>query len=332
MPPQGRGPPNSAGHLDQIIGKMTCMQRIDQPPVLPERPRDGHKGLFGRVLVVGGSREMIGAPVLAGKAALRMGSGLVQIAMPRPVLANALAICPELIGLGLTKGADKSKLLEAAESADAVVVGPGMGVSRDAHDRLTRLIRTGKPVVIDADGLNLLALGKRWPSKFESPAVLTPHPGEMRRLGNLLDLNDIPADDAGRIEVAQRAASAFGHVVVLKGSRTVVASPEGDLEGKVYVNQTGDSSLSKAGTGDVLAGMIASLIGQGVDRFDAACLAVHLHGLAGELCGRLSNRRSVLASDVVEALPAVLSGMERSPARDTDTATQTAADTTRSST
>lgn len=291
-----------------VRGNLTGVNHaiLTTPPPLPDRPREGHKGLFGRVLVIGGSRDMLGAPVLAGKAALRMGSGLVQIAMPRSVLPAALSACPELIGLGLSKGSDKSKLDAAIEAADAVVVGPGMGQSREANERLARVLRAEKPAVIDADALNLLAAGKRWPGKFACPAVLTPHPGEMRRLGALLDWTDVPTDDEGRIAIATRAANAFGQVIVLKGARTVVASPEGEQPGKVYVNQTGDSSLSKAGTGDVLAGMIASLIGQGMDRFDAACAATHLHGLAGELCGQRTTPRSVLASDAIDALPAAL--------------------------
>jgi NAD(P)H-hydrate epimerase len=283
------------------------MRRIDHPPELPERPIDGHKGLFGRVLIVGGSRDMIGAPMLAAEAALRCGCGLVQVAMPRPVLATALTLCPEAIGLGLTKGQDKGRLDLAARASDVVVVGPGMGQTRDAHDRLRSLIRLSKPLVIDADALNLLALAKRWPARFEAPAILTPHPGEMRRLAPLADLGDVPDDDAGRIHFATLAARQFGQVVVLKGHRTVVAEPPSSIQPievpRVYVNATGDSSLSKAGTGDVLAGMIASLWAQGMSRFDAACAAVHLHGRAGEIAGAKLGRRSVLARDVIAAIP-----------------------------
>jgi len=290
------------------------MRRIDLPPALPERLEEGHKGLFGRVLVVGGSRDMIGAPVLAGLAALRMGAGLVQVAMPRPVLAAALTVCPELIGLGLTKGT-RERLDEAAALADAIVVGPGLGVSRESHDRLRSLTRLNKPLVIDADGLNVLAAGKRWPAKFEASAVLTPHPGEMKRLGSLIDLNDVPADDAGRIRIAVQAASEFQQVVVLKGARTVVVEPPTPIQpveaAKVFVNSTGDSSLSKAGTGDVLAGLIACLMAQKLPRFEAACAAVYLHGLAGEIAGARLGKRSVLATDVIESLPQAIAEYER---------------------
>lgn len=282
------------------------MKRITAMPHLPPRPVSGHKGLFGRVLVVGGSREMIGAPMLAAKAALRGGCGLVQVAMPRPVLASALTILPEATGLGLTKGEDRKRLEAAAAAADAVVIGPGMGMTRDAHERLRLMTRLDKPLVIDADGLNILAAGKRWPGRFNAPAVLTPHPGEMRRLGGLLDLKDVPDDEDGRIDVALAAAKAFDQVVVLKGHRTIVVEPaaatHGNESAKVYVNTTGDSSLSKAGTGDVLAGLIAAFLAQRMRRFEAACLAVFVHGLAGEIAGAKLGRRSVLAGEVADAI------------------------------
>src|ERR671917_252712 len=191
------------------------MQRITSPPALPPRPLDGHKGAFGRVLVVGGNDGMIGAPVLAGTAALRMGAGLVQIAVPRSILAACLSITPELIGLGLGKAAGKDELLAAGEKADASVIGPGLGRTPEAEARLTRLIRLDKPMVVDADGLNLLADMKKWPSFFKAKAVLTPHPGEMARLGKLIGRKEVPTDEARRIEIAAEAADAFGQVVVL---------------------------------------------------------------------------------------------------------------------
>src|SRR4051795_6171371 len=129
------------------------MEMIGSAPPLPPRPSEGHKGLFGRVLVVGGNDGMIGAPVLAGTAALRMGSGLVQIAVPRSILNYALSITPELIGLGLGKAAGKDQLLDAGEKADAVGIRPGWGQTPEAADRLTRLVRLDKPMVVDADGL-----------------------------------------------------------------------------------------------------------------------------------------------------------------------------------
>jgi NAD(P)H-hydrate epimerase len=253
--------------------------------------------LFGRVLIVGGNDQMIGAPVLAGTAALRMGAGLVQLAVPRAILATCLSITPELIGLALGKAVGKDGLLAAAEDADAIVIGPGLGKTREAMDRLVRLIRLDKLMVIDADGLNLLAAQKRWPSFFKARAVLTPHPGEMKRLGKLIGRTDVPADDEGRIDIAVASANAFGQVVVLKGHRTVVTDGS-----RVYVNETGDSSLSKAGTGDVLSGALGTLLAQQMDRFDAACAGTWLHGRAGELAGGQLGRRAVLAREVIDSL------------------------------
>src|SRR5947207_12690570 len=154
-------------------------------PPLPPRPNAGHKGAFGRVLVVGGNDEMIGAPTLAGTAALRMGAGLVQIAVPKTILNACLLITPELIALGLGK-TGKDGLLSSAEAADALVVGPGMGQSAESEERMERIVRIEKPLVLDADGLNLLAKVKKWPKDFKAKAVLTTHPGEMGRLIKLL--------------------------------------------------------------------------------------------------------------------------------------------------
>ena len=280
------------------------MQYVTTLPSLPPRPLEGHKGLFGRVLVVGGNDGMIGAPVLAGTAALKTGAGLVQIAVPRSILPYALSITPELIGLGLGKAAEKDALLAAGESADAIVIGPGLGRTPEAMARLQRLVRLeGKPMVIDADGLNLLADLKKWPAYFEARAVLTPHPGEMKRLGKLLGVDGVPTDDEGRSGLAASAASAFGQAVVLKGNRTVVADAGGQ---RVYINHTGNSALSKAGTGDVLSGILGTLLAQDMDRFEAACAAVHIHGLAGEIAGERLGLRSVLARDVIEAVPEAL--------------------------
>src|SRR5947207_3312941 len=210
---------------------MKAIERVHQLPPLPPRPADGHKGLFGRVLVVGGSDAMIGAPVLAGTAALRCGSGLVQIAVPKMILHSALSITPELIGLGLPAGAKQTELIAAIDAADALVVGPGMGKSAAALSWLKRLIAIEKAMVIDADGLNLIAAQKRWPATFKAKAILTPHPGEMKRLAKLIDRSDVPSDDDGRIEIALAASRAFGQILVLKGHRTVVTDGK-----RVYMN------------------------------------------------------------------------------------------------
>lgn len=282
------------------------LQRVKHPPALPARADDGHKGTFGRVLVVGGSVGMIGAPVFAGLAALRMGSGLVQLAVSMDVLNACLTLAPELIGLGLNSH-DAKPLSDAIDQADVVVLGPGLGRSPGASRLVSRLIRReDQRMVIDADALNALSALPRWPTTFRARAVLTPHPGEMKRLLQLIDGSDVPQDQNGRITVARKASRAFGQIVLLKGHQTVVTDGL-----RVYINTTGDSSLSKAGTGDVLSGVIGSLLGQGMDAFDAACLGAFLHGLAGERAGRRLGKRSVLARDVIDELPNVLMKYDR---------------------
>ena len=262
------------------------------------------------MLVVGGNDGMVGAPVLAGTAALRMGAGLVQLAVPRSILSACLTITPELIGLGLGKAAGKDALLQAGEKADAIVLGPGLGRTPEAEGRLVRLVRLDKPMVVDADAINILAAMKKWPTWFKARAVLTPHPGEMARLARLVGRREVPPDEDGRIDIASAAAGAFAQVVVLKGERTVVADGR-----RVYVNRTGNSALSKAGTGDVLSGVLGTLLAQGLDRFDAACIAVHLHGRAGELAGEKMGLRCALARDVVDAIAGAVAELETRPNR-----------------
>jgi NAD(P)H-hydrate epimerase len=278
------------------------MQRIDTHPPLPIRPSDGNKGTFGRVLIIGGSEGMLGAPAMAGRAALKLGSGLVEIAVPRSILVAALTITPELIGIGLDSGVS-DELLAAADKAAAIVIGPGLGQSDDAHARLKAIAGFKKPMVVDADALNMIAKESAWPGWFKATAVLTPHPGEMKRLAKLIGRSEVPTDDEGRIDIATLAAKAFGQVILLKGSRTVITDGE-----KVYINHTGDSSLAKAGTGDVLSGMIGCLLGQKMTPFDAACCAAHLHGRAGEIAGQKLGMRSVLAHDVIDAIPEAVRG------------------------
>jgi NAD(P)H-hydrate epimerase len=252
---------------------------------------------------------MIGAPVLAGTASLRLGAGLVQIAMPAGTLGHALSVTPELIGLALPRAGMPRALIDAAKSADAVVIGPGLGQSPIARQRLNALVKLwDKPTVIDADALNLLSSMKRWPGSLGVDAVLTPHPGEMKRLGKLFGYSEeVPSDDAGRIALAARAVNALGETLVLKGERTVVASPDG----RVFVNRTGNSALSKAGSGDVLSGMLATLLAQKMETFEASCAAVCLHGLAGEIAGERLGLRSPLARDVIDAVPEAIKRYER---------------------
>jgi NAD(P)H-hydrate epimerase len=278
-------------------------ERLYNLPPLPARPVRSHKGTFGRVLVVGG--EMMGAPILAGTAALRSGSGLVQVAMDEKFLAAGLSITPELVGLGL-RGSSVAALLVAAKLAEAMVVGPGMGLSAGAVSRVGKLLKMPCAMVVDADAINVLAKRIAMFPKKAGKIVLTPHPGEMGRLCAALKLGKVPADDLGRQAIATAAAKRLGCVVLLKGYHTVITDGA-----RMCVNKTGDSSLAKAGTGDVLAGVIGSLMGQGVAAFEAAAMGAWIHGTAGELAGRAMGPRHVLARDVIGHLAGAFAAYEK---------------------
>lgn len=269
-------------------------------PRLPERPNEGHKGIFGKVLVIGGSEGMIGAPGFAGLAALRMGCGLAYVASQTEVLGFIIAAAPELVGIAV--GSKPGPRFAAAVAAcDAAIVGPGLGQSSVAADMLKLAIKTAAPVLLDADALNLLASGKSVLRRKPNTMVLTPHPGEMARLSRQFGVFEVPHDQPGRLKVALAAAKHFQQIVVLKGHRTIICDGE-----RYAVNMTGDSTLAKGGSGDILCGMIGTLLAQGLPPFEAAMLGAHLHGKAGEYAGKQVGQRSALAREVIDAIPAVL--------------------------
>ncbi|HEV8637123.1 MAG TPA: NAD(P)H-hydrate dehydratase [Chloroflexota bacterium] len=272
--------------------------------LLPERDPTGHKGSFGRVLVVAGSPRYVGAPLLAALGAARAGAGLVTLAAPGDVARAVAGRLPEATFLPLP-GADEAiapaalaKLEEVAGEYRALVLGPGLGRA-DGTARFLEAalaspaLREGPGWVIDADALTLLSRMERWPSKLPPEAVLTPHPGEMARL---LGAERIPTD---RIAAATESARRWRAVVVLKGAYTVVATPDG----RCAVNPAANPALATAGTGDVLAGAIGGLIGQGAAPGDAALAGVAVHGAAGALVRRAFGRGGALASDVADRLP-----------------------------
>ncbi|HEX42309.1 MAG TPA: NAD(P)H-hydrate dehydratase [Phycisphaerales bacterium] len=278
------------------------MNRVTDIPRPPQRRADAHKGDFGRVCIVAGSVGMSGAAALAGRAALRAGSGLVRVATARsaqPVVA-ALEPCYTTISLpedeaGRIVLAAIDAVLGAVEANDAVAIGPGLGVSGDLRKVVEILIaRADLPLVIDGDGLNNLAALGDWPGRAKARIILTPHPGEMKRLWRGLIREDMPADrQATAVQFAERT----GAVVALKGAETVVADAE-----RLYVNQTGNPGMATAGSGDVLTGVIVSLLGQGLPAFDAVVLGVHIHGFAGDIAAGRIGQISLIATDILEAL------------------------------
>ena len=275
------------------------LKQATRLPTLPPRSSHGHKGLFGKVLIVGGSESMVGAPAFAALAALRTGCGLVYIASSEAVLPFVLSVAPEAVGIPI--GRSMQRYLAAIKACDALVIGPGLGQSSLATKLLQAALKAGAPLLIDADGLNLIAAGA---AKLERPplsTVLTPHPGEMSRLTKLFGAGEVPEDDHGRLQIAVAAARHFNQVILLKGEKTIIT------DGHRYaISATGDSTLAKAGSGDILSGMIATLLGQKMSAFDAAWLGAHYHGKAGKLAGQTYGMRSALARNIIDALPQAL--------------------------
>jgi len=313
-----------------INGEVMTAQKA--AALLPFRAGNAHKGTFGTCLVIAGSVNYCGAPLLASEAAYRVGAGLVRTAIPGAIY-DAIAGClPEATWLVLpyTDGvinAEGARVLRRnLERVSALLIGPGLGFESHTQDFLTDLLektdllnssrqpmgfssqkreeRTAllaglPPLVIDADGLRLLARIKDWHRKLGKSAVLTPHPGEMSAL------TELPVEEIqrNRIEIALEYARKWGHVLVLKGALTVTADPSG----KYMVNPVASSALATAGTGDVLAGMIAGLIAQGLSGYPAAVTGVWLHAQAGiHAAERLGSTAPVTARDVLAAIPVAL--------------------------
>ncbi len=283
-------------------------------PQLPPRMPESHKGDYGRLLLVGGSRGMAGAIGLAGMAALRSGAGLVTLVVPRSIQATVARFDPSLMTLA-GGGADEAAvggevavaIRALAEEVDVIAVGPGLGRATETARLVHSLYHyVGLPMVVDADGLNGLA---EQPARLASPAgprVLTPHPGEFARLTGERPVTDT----AGRAEQAARLChhdASSQTVVVLKGHQTVIC------DGRKYaVNSTGNPGMATGGTGDCLTGMIGALIGQGLSPWEAARLGVYLHGQAGDRAAAALGPVSMIASDLICYLPEVFNKDSRS--------------------
>ncbi len=279
--------------------------------VLPPRPLDGHKGTFGTVLVVGGSLNYSGAVLLAGEMAFRSGAGWVTLAVPEPLhaaLAGAFSeatwlLLPHEEGFIASGAADT--LLASLDKPTAMLVGPGFGMRATSRDFIARILSAGAALpflIFDADGLKLLASVSDWWKQIPAPAVLTPHPGEMSVLTGL----SVREIQASRLETAERFAAAWGHVVVLKGAFTVIAAPDG----RTAVIPVATPALARAGTGDVLAGLIAGLRAQGIGAFEAAAAGAWIHAQAGLLAaGLMGSTAAVLAGDVLSAAVEVLADL-----------------------
>jgi len=273
-------------------------------PQLAPRAADSHKGDYGRVLIVGGSRGMAGAVGLAGRAALRSGAGLVTLAVPRSIQATVAGFEPSMMTFAVGGSTEDVLRQEAvdeivtfAQQATALAIGPGLGgdpsTARLVHGLYHRLLQ---PVVLDADGLNAAAQHPDILAHPAGPRILTPHPGEFARLTGERPA-DRPAQRAEQAAALCRRDAAGGTVVVLKGHRTVVTDGQ-----RYVVNGTGNPGMATGGTGDCLTGIIAALVGQGLSCWDAARLGVYAHGLAGDLAAAELGEISMIASDLTNYL------------------------------
>ncbi len=275
---------------------------VSAVPRLPPRPADANKGNFGRVLVVAGSRGMSGAAILCASGALRGGAGLVKVAVPESLLPLVAPANPCYMTApqpedseGRLAAAAQSPLLEFLRASTAAAVGPGLGGSSALTQTLTAIVRqTRVPLVLDADGLNGLDQRTDVLQGRGVPLILTPHPGEFARLLGC----DIPTVQADRRGLALRFAAEHGLVLVLKGHATVVSDGR-----RIYINHTGNPGMATGGSGDVLAGLLAALLAQHLEPFDAAVLGVYLHGLAGDLARDELGETSLIATDLLDYLP-----------------------------
>jgi len=280
--------------------------------VLPERSPYSHKGSFGKVLVLAGSANYIGAAYLACASAMRVGAGLTSLAIPRSLQIAVASRLPEITFFPLAESSpgmvhpDAFKIvLAASRDYDAVLSGCGLGnkpQTREFSLKIAFQLRPEKKIVIDADSLNHLSSYREWWKRIPFDAVITPHPGEMARLCGI-EAGEVQAN---RFEIALKKAAEWNKTVVLKGANTVIAAPDGRLR----INAFANAGMSTAGTGDVLAGAISGLLAQGMNLFDAACLGTYLHSKAGEMTTLRLGDAGMMASDLLGELPLAIRSLK----------------------
>jgi len=294
--------------------RLNVITARDFAPLLEPRPADSNKGNYGHVLVVGGSVGKAGAAAMAGMSALRAGAGLATVATPKSVLSTVAGFHPEVMTeplaettAGTISSEASERLAQLAKGKSVLAIGPGISRDADTASVVRRLVaKTEIPVVLDADGLNAFEGHTGELSGKGKLVVITPHPGEMARLAGS-SIADVQKD---RLGVARRFAQEHEVVVVLKGYRTLVVPPDGEA----WVNTTGNPGMATGGTGDILTGMVAAMIGQEMigqqktgqkphDRLLAVCAAVHLHGLAGDVMRETVGEQALVATDLLHGLP-----------------------------
>lgn len=296
--------------IDKFDIKLNLIEESFVAKKIPERKPETNKGDYGRIFIIGGSTGMTGAGVLAAAGALRVGAGLVYLGIPSSLAYRYNFSIIEIITIPLEDGRtgyiSKDSILtvlERMKTMTVAAIGPGLSTKGDASELLSAVIENTKiPLVIDADGLNVLALNLNVLKKLKVPVIITPHPGEMSRLTGI----SVKEIQDNRIEVARNFAMKWGIITVLKGARTVVALPGGET----YINLSGNPGMATAGTGDVLTGIISGLIGQGLRPEEAAIAGVYLHGVAGDQVAMKKGMYGMNASDIVEELPYVIKAVK----------------------
>ncbi len=292
-----------------------------RPPAspLPPRPADGHKGTFGTVLVIGGCDTkrscMVGGPAFAAIGALRAGAGRAILAVPRTIVNSCLEVAPSATGLPLSDSVDEAvaHLKDTLNGVQAVVIGPGLGVSDSSVELVARVLQAScdRPVVLDADGLNVVSRELVESLTGSGAMVLTPHPGEYDRLANVLDLPIRPRTEQERQDAASALSRASRSVVVLKGQGTIVSEAD-----RSWTCDRGSVALATGGSGDVLAGIIGGLMAQGrpsscAEAWDLAVWGTWIHAVAGEEWSTRNGTAGLLAADLAAEVPAVLKQVPR---------------------
>ena len=294
-------------NLDTITETMVA-------PLLPERPDFSHKGMFGKLLVVGGSENFIGAPTLASGAAYRSGTGLVTVACQRSIASTLLSLSPEatLLQMDETSNGDIDGwrsaigITQVLDNYSAMLVGCGLGINSEKYKLIRNLILSGlkgPPIIIDADGLNLIAKFYKWWERIPDEVILTPHLGEMSRLTGL-PIDEIQGDPLG---ISRFYSNKWNKIVVLKDAHTIIAASNGDA----FINEAANPALASAGTGDVLAGIIGGLIAQRVPLLSAAILGVYIHSRSASNVSENVGVSGLLASDLLPEIPVVMEKLRR---------------------
>ena len=303
----------SIGIPDDIIDEYFTAYALNSEDVklrFPQRLKESNKGDYGRALIIAGSYEMPGAALLSSSAAVKSGTGIVKCAFPDKAYPVMMSVCPEKILVPLETNEDGGisasaviRISKELEKCDAVLIGCGMGNTSDTRKIVEFVLENSSvPVVLDADGLNAVSLYPELIKNANAPVIITPHPGEAARILK----KDVRAVQGDRVLAASELFELTGACVVLKGSRTVVTANGS----RFYINMTGSSALATAGSGDVLAGFITSLVAQGFSTYSACICAAYIHGLAGESAAARTSETGTTALAVADELPKVLSGFE----------------------